>query len=203
MELYMDWDWMKVKQARSLEELKKTKLWLFRENIRVQNEKQELDMMKDKFFQEKTRYQKEMDALNQRISVEQKRIRDENTFFEKRMEMLQDGFRKLEADRNQLDSEKEQLLSEREQINKEKEQLEQEKKRIKQKYKSDKAYKGDIYVNPEDYIKLLFRNAETSTDLRKRYKDLMKIFHPDNNGGDEELVQLINKEFNKRKEEQK
>ncbi len=197
----MDWDWMKVKQARSLEELKKTKLWLFRENIRVQNEKQELDMMKDKFFQEKTRYQKEMDALNQRISVEQKRIRDENTFFEKRMEMLQDGFRKLEADRNQLDSEKEQLLCEREQIKREKEQLEQEKKRLKQKSKTDKSYKGDIYVNPEDYVKLLFRNAETTADLRKRYKDLMKIFHPDNNGGDEELVQLINKEFNRRKEE--
>ena len=201
MELYMDWDWMKVKQARSLEELKKTKLWLFRENIRVQNEKQELDMMKDKFFQEKTRYQKEMDALNQRITVEQKRIRDENTFFEKRMEMLQDGFRKLEADRNQLDSEKEQLLREREQIKKEIEQLEQEKKRLKQKYKTDKSYKGDIYVNPEDYVKLLFRNAETAVDLKKRYKDLMKIFHPDNNGGDEEMVQLINKEFNRRKEE--
>lgn len=192
----MDWDWLQVKQARSLEELKKTKLWLFRENIRVQNERQELDMMKDKFFQEKTLYQKEMDALNQRITVEQKRIRDENTFFEKRMEMLQDGFRKLEADRNQLDAEKEQLKNE-------KEQLEQEKKRLKQKLKSDKPYKGDIYVNPEDYVKLLFRNAETATDLRKRYKDLMKIFHPDNNGGDEELVQLINKEFNRRKEEQK
>lgn len=199
----MDWDWMKVKQARSLEELKKTKLWLFRENIRVQNEKQELDMMKDKFFQEKTRYQKEMDALNQRIAVEQKRIRDENTFFEKRMEMLQDGFRKLEADRSQLDAEKEQLTNEREQIKNERAQLEQERKRIKQKNKSDKDYKGDIYVNPEDYVKLLFRNADAPADLRKRYKDLMKIFHPDNNGGDEELVQLINKEFNKRKEEQK
>lgn len=203
MELYMDWDWMKVKQARSLEELKKTKLWLFRENIRVQNERQELDIMKDKFFQEKTLYQKEMDALNQRITVEQKRIRDENTFFEKRMEMLQDGFRKLEADRNQLDAEKEQLQNERAQIKIEKERLEQEKKQLKQKVKEDKSYKGDIYVNPEDYVKLLFRNAESTADLKKRYKDLMKIFHPDNNAGDEELVQLINKEFNRRKEEQK
>ena len=38
---------------------------------------------------------------------------------------------------------------------------------------------------------------------KRRYKDLMKIFHPDNNAGDEELVQLINKEFNRKKEEQK
>ena len=35
----------------------------------------------------------------------------------------------------------------------------------------------------------------------KRYKDLMKIFHPDNNSGDAELVQLINKEFAKRKQD--
>lgn len=197
----MDWDWMKVKNARSLEELKKTKLWLFRENIRIQNEKQELEATMDKFLQDKSRYQKEMDSLNQRIAVEQKRIRDENTFFEKRMEMLQDGFRKLEADRNQFDTEKAQLKQEKEQFKADKEQFEQEMKRSKQKLKQDKAYKGDIYVNPEDYIKLLFRNADTPIALRKRYKDLMKIFHPDNNGGDEELVQLINKEFNRRKEE--
>lgn len=189
----MDWDWMKVKQARSLEELKKTKLWLFRENIRIQNEIAEFEAAKDKFLQEKTQYQKEMEALNQRIVVEQKRIRDENTFFEKRMEMLQDGFRKLEADRNQFDTEKEQLKAE-------KEQLEQEKKRTRHR-KQDKPGQGDIYVNPEDYVKLLFRNADSPAALRKRYKDLMKIFHPDNNGGDEEMVQLINKEFNRKKDE--
>ncbi len=48
-------------------------------------------------------------------------------------------------------------------------------------------------------MRLLFRGATNPLALRKRYKDLMKIFHPDNLSGDGELVQMINREYNRRK----
>lgn len=174
-------DWKDVKKAQSLEELKKTKLWLFQENIRIQNEKAEFEEMKDKFIKEKARYQKDMDALNRKMLLEQKRLKDENLFFDKKMEILQDGFRKLEEDRQRFDREKKQ-------------------------YESMKKYESTYnapqgYINMDEFVGLLFRNANNPLALRKRYRDLLKIFHPDNYGGDAELVQLINKEFAKRKEE--
>lgn len=174
-------DWMEVKKAKSLEELKKAKLWLFQENIRIQTEKAEFEETKDKFIQEKARYQKDMDTLNRHLVIEQKRLKDEKLFFEKKMEILQDGFRKLEEDRRLFDREKKQYEANR-------------------KYESShNAPYG--YINMDEFVGILFRNANNPLALRKRYRDLMKIFHPDNTGGDAELVQLINKEFAKRKED--
>lgn len=36
--------------------------------------------------------------------------------------------------------------------------------------------------------------------LKKRYKDLIKIYHPDNVAGDTRTVQEINKEYEKMKQ---
>ena len=46
----------------------------------------------------------------------------------------------------------------------------------------------------------LFKGVCNSAELRRRYKDLIKIFHPDNSG-DKELMQMINKEYEKYKME--
>jgi hypothetical protein len=54
----------------------------------------------------------------------------------------------------------------------------------------------------EDTASVLFRGLNNSLALRKRYRDLMKIFHPDNLFGDAELVQMINREYTRRKKEE-
>ena len=36
--------------------------------------------------------------------------------------------------------------------------------------------------------------------LRKRYKDLIRIYHPDNDAGDTETIQEINREYEKLQE---
>jgi len=173
-------DWKEVKKAQSMDELKRAKLWLFQENVRIQSEKTEFEEMKDKFIQEKSRYHKDMDTLNRKLLLEQKRLKDENLLFEKKMAILQDGFRKLEDDRKRFDNEKKQYEA------------------LK---KYEATYKAPLgYINMDEFVGILFRNANSPSSLRKRYRDLMKVFHPDN-GGDAELVQLINKEFTKRKEE--
>ena len=53
----------------------------------------------------------------------------------------------------------------------------------------------------ENTVRRLFSGINNTLALRKRYRDLIKIFHPDNLFGDEELVQMINKEYLRRKEE--
>ena len=159
------------------EALKELKTFLFKERIRLENEKKELAEGMDKLLKERSQFRTEMDMLNHRIVMEKKRLKDDNLFFEKKMEILQNGFRQLDADRNRLEKEKARFNLERE------------------------LWEGEqgMPVNMETVSAVLFRGVSNPLALRKRYKDLLKIFHPDNLCGDAELVQMINREYEKRK----
>ncbi len=174
-------NWEEVDKAKSEDELRGMKLWLFQENIRLQNERNELEDMQDKLLKERVRFRDEMEALNRRIAMEQKRLREENLFFDKKLAILQDGFRKLDEDRQQF---------------------EQEKRRLEQSVRYQRQREdAELPVQGDNIAHVLFRSAGNPLTLRKRYRDLLKIFHPDNFCGDAELMQYINREFQRRKEE--
>ena len=149
-------DWEEVINAESVEELREAKRWLFQENMRLEN-------------------------LNRRTMQERKRLKEENLFFEKKLAILQDGFRQLEEDRRRLERERQSFASER---------------LFYKQSREEPEYIG------ENIAETLFRSVNNPLALRKRYKDLVKIFHPDNLFGDEELVQMINKEFARRRREE-
>ena len=44
-------------------------------------------------------------------------------------------------------------------------------------------------------INLFFKGVDSSAALKKRYKALLKIYHPDNAGGDKEVLQAISAEY--------
>lgn len=169
-------DWEEIIKTESVEELKEAKLWLFRENMRLENEQKELSASQDKFLKERVKLRNEMDELNRKMVMERKRLREENLFFDKKMAILKDGFRQLEEDRKVLEKEKRSLAEQK---------------------RSNQAKQEES----DGPVSVLFRNANNPLALRKRYRDLVKIFHPDNLFGDGELMQSINREFLKRKEE--
>ncbi|MCH5343866.1 MAG: J domain-containing protein [Acetatifactor sp.] len=178
-------DWEEIIRAESVEELKTAKLWLFQENMRLENERmqleterQELAETRDKFLEERVQFRDEMEDLNRRSVIERKRLKEENLFFDKKMAILQDGFRHLEEDRKSLEREKKSFAEEKRLL------LEQR-----------------TGIGNDDVGQVLFRSVSNSLGLRKRYRDLVKIFHPDNLFGDEELSQLINKEYQRRRRE--
>lgn len=163
-------DWEEVKKAESTEELKKAKLWLFQENIRLQNERRELEKEIEAFRKEREQFKKELRELNRKADMEQKRLKEQERFFEKKMMILQNGFRQLEEDRHALESQRREM----------------------------KEISDSISVETVD-VDILFRSIKNNPlALRKRYKDLLKIFHPDNLYGDGELVQRINQEYLRR-----
>lgn len=171
-------DWEEVIKAETEEELRDIKLWLFKENMRLEGEKKELVSMQDKFCKEQVQFRQEMEALNRRTTLERKRLKEENLFFDKKMAILQDGFRQLDEDRKKLERDRKSFEQERLLL--------------------EENYQGKAVSNVAE---VLFRNATNMLTLRKRYRDLVKIFHPDNLCGDEELVQLINREFSNRREQ--
>ena len=176
-------DLEKIKAVSDEEQVRAAKQWLFSEYVRISSEASELAQMKDKFNKERATYTQEMNALNHRMVMEQKRLREEHMFFEKKLAILQQGFKELEEDRRRLEQERKQL-----------------------KYaQTSQSYSGDggsvRIQDAEDFVSLLFRNINNPLTLQKRYRDLVKIYHPDNFCGDEQLIQLINNEFKRRKEE--
>lgn len=177
-------DWDKVSRTEDENQLKEAKLWLFQENIRLENERRELEQMQEKFLAERIRFKKELEELNKRTVIERKRLREENLFFDKKFAILQDGFRKLEEDRQ--DFERKKKLFSKEQA-------------TRSSYRQASENGGPVM---EETVRMLFRGINNPLALRKRYRDLVKIFHPDNLCGDAELVQIINKEYIRRKREE-
>lgn len=130
-------------------------------------------MDKDKkwLFEENIRLQKlasDLDDQREILRLEQEKLAGERKVFDQQKEVLEMGFRKLAADKEMFRAE----------IKKQKE------KRIEMEH-LPKGARGPGF----------FCGATSATSLKKRYKELMKIYHPDNKNGDAFTVACINKEY--------
>lgn len=96
---------------------------------------------------------------------EEKRLEREKRIFDMEWKMLEEGWRNLAAEREQLE-------------------------RVHAGSGEEaKVSFGDLSVSA------FFSGVDNTRALRKRYKDLIKIFHPDNGQGDTEVLQKINEEY--------
>lgn len=155
----------------SEEELQELKSWLFRENIRLVTAAKELEHKQEQFEKEKVQFQEEMKQLNRKLSGERQRLKEDNHFFEQKMEILQSGFSKLDIDRRRLEKEWARLAAEKEIMG-----------------------ERSVYDSGLD-VSVFFQGVRNPLALKKRYKDLIKIFHPDNLAGDKDVIQRINREY--------
>lgn len=147
-------------------ELQALKIWLFSENIRVQAEQKKLLEMENRLLKERMQFQEEMRLLNQKMAASRQRLRQDEQFFEKKMDILKDGFSSLEADRKSFEREREAF----------------------RRSVSDADF-------PSEEKGVFFAGVRNQLALKKRYKDLLKIYHPDNLAGDKEMMQRISREY--------
>lgn len=173
-----DQDFEKILVDGSVDELNDLKAWLFRENIRLNMEQSELKRMEDKLIKERQQFQSEMTEVNQRLVIERKRLKQDEAFFDKKMEILKNGFAQLEADRRKL--EKDRLI------------LEADKNAHANYTRQEKSM---------DMAEMLFQGVNSHLALKKRYRDLIKMFHPDNIAGDHEMVLVINRIYEELKQD--
>lgn len=153
------------------EELNELKLWLFKENIRITNEIKVLEEDKKKFYQE-------MEALSKSMEVDRGRLQQESLFFEQKMKILQGGFAQLNEDKCRFQKEKDKFDAKKE------------------------IYKERQTLNERlEITNMLFAGVNSLLALKKRYKDLIKMFHPDNVAGDHEMILLINREYEELKKD--
>lgn len=172
----MDNSFEEVLLSNDEEKLNELKRWLFEENIRLELMKKETTELREKFLKERVQFVEEMKEINRRNLKERKRLKDEELFFDKKMQILQNGFAALEADRKKL----------------ERERIEFEAKKAATKNVSFEASYTELAGT-------LFAGVTNPLALKKRYRDLLKIFHPDNLCGDTDMVAIINKEYERLK----
>ena len=99
-------------------------------------------------------------------------------FFDKKMDILKNGFMQLDAERKQFEKEKMNFDA--------------------------RKHAHETYRRQEmgmDTAKLLFQGVKSQLALKKRYRDLLKMSHPDNIAGDHEMVLLINTAYEELKKE--
>lgn len=159
------------------------KTWLFKENIRLTAKEKELDEIREQFDREKEQFRSEMKEWSKQIRFEKTRLEQESSFFDKKFKLLEQGFKQLASDKEKFASEKR--------------TYEYRQKFYKQTEEGGSSFSADAKTPVESFF---FKGVKNQPGLKKRYKDLIKIFHPDNAGGDDETVGQINKEYEQLKQ---
>ncbi len=172
---------MDIAQNISVEDMASIKLWLLQESQRLEyarrsfeKEKQEFEEKKQKFEAERNIIMATVSEQARRTELESKTLATEKVLFKQKLEILEGGFRTLCKEREDFETEKE-------------------------KYRSRFATtgtggNGSVHVSAYN-TGVFFNGVDNVLALKKRYRDLLKIFHPDNMDGDNETVQVINEEY--------
>ena len=157
---------MEVAMFDELSSEDEKKKWLFKENIRLQELSRNLE-------DERKLIEIQMGMLQRQQSKNmllKKQLESQRDLFEQKWNILERETRQLAIDKDKFEREK--LI-----------------------YK-DKVYReARRSMSNAENVKIFFKGGEDTTSLKKRYKALLKIYHPDNMHGDKELLQAINTEY--------
>lgn len=117
-----------------------------------------------------------------RLELEKKQMAAQNQLFNQKLEILKEAYAQLSRDQQKLEWEAQKLKTEREQM---------ENSRTSR----QKASSYDYDYEYDTSGLMFFQGVTNRLALKKRYRDLIKIFHPDNLAGDKETLQRINHEY--------
>ena len=159
--------------------LKEVERYLEEERVRLESYEKELDKkakdvesMSEKFIQERAQFRDEMNLLTGQVTRERQRLKQDEQFFDKKMDILKAGFADLDKAKRELEAER-------------------------MRYDAQSSYYGDddIPGYGAPIARSLFTGITNPLMLKKRYKDLVKIYHPDNLAGDHDLFKAITIEY--------
>ncbi len=154
--------------------LDELKHWLFLENVRLQQERQELNDEKGKLQREKQDFERRARSHEVVMEMQEKKLYRQKDLFEKQWQIVEEELRRLAKDRDKLEKDKKLITREMENL-----------KNLKNQAKATvSGVEGTFFVG-----------VNSALSLKKRYRDLLKIYHPDNPNGDKTIILYINKEY--------
>lgn len=150
--------------------------WRFKEAVEIEHQKQSLREEKRKFEEERKAFEHEKQEYFLKKQVDDRRLEHERQLFDMKWKILEGELKKLAAEKQQVERQRDfyRRVNEYESYERE---------------TSSNIVKGEMF----------FCGVDNEDALRKRYKDLIKIYHPDNLCGDKTTLQEINSEYEKLK----
>lgn len=165
---------------RSVFRIKRTKTlhqdWKYKKNAELEQQRRDFLEEKRKLEEERRRFEREKKEFLAHAQVEKDSMKREKQLFETKWKIL-------EQELSQLADEKLQMKKQRDFFRRVKEQEARDMLTVG----TEKVVRGQLF----------FIGVESKTALKKRYKQLLKIYHPDNLGGDTETLQEINREYDR------
>ena len=118
--------------------------------------------------------ERERKEFTRHIEIEDRRLEREQNLFNMKVKILEEELQKLATEKKEIEMKK--AFYDR---------VAQFESRSYNQVEECKIVSGEMF----------FRGVGTKQSLKKRYKDLIKIYHPDNVDGDNTTVLEINKEY--------
>ena len=184
MEAFAD----ELDKINDLEQLEKLKYQLFMEKVGIQSEraqlekehaelvrtKKEIITERKQLTREKRQLSMEMNRLREQVEFERKRLKDDERMIDRKQKLIEQSYALLDADKRKIIDDTKRLEREWSDLHR----------------ATANSRKKEVYATG-----LFFRGVNNQVALKKRYKDLMKIYHPDNSSGDSEILIKINEEY--------
>lgn len=146
--------------------------WCFQKTVESEPNEKEISDDRKELIRQQRLLEREKEEFLRTKTMEEKRLEQEKHLFEMKWKLLEEEWRKLVIERERIER------------------------------------RRSFYAKMEDFeaaeqrrsmgnvsVSLFFTGVENTTALKKRYKDLIKIFHPDNVAGDTGIIQKINEEY--------
>lgn len=148
--------------------------WCLDETDLIEHKRQALCSEKREIERERRKLEREKQEFFMTKRSEDRRKEEEKQLFEMKWRILEEELKKLAEEKAQV-----------------------EKQRKFYKYVSD--YETTAKQEQTAIVRgdMFFVGVEDKQSLKKRYKDLIKIYHPDNRAGDIGTIQEINREYDK------
>lgn len=149
--------------------------WQFKEAVELEHKKQEIKEERRILEQERKAFEMEKQKILRKKQFDDSRAEQEKRLFDMKWKLLEGELKKLAAEKEQVARQREfyRYVSE-----------------FQSSYEQNSmAAKGEMF----------FCGVDSEDSLKKRYKDLIKIYHPDNRNGDKRTLQEINTEYEKLK----
>lgn len=131
--------------------------------------------------EQKSKLEREKKEFSRRIELEDRRLKQQQQLFDMKVKILEEEYVKLASERKSIEKKKEFYNR----VN-----------AFERNYYDD--YRNDY--NQEHVVingGMFFLGVANKQSVKKRYRDLIKIYHPDNMYGDTDAIQEINNEYNK------
>ncbi|MCR4923615.1 MAG: J domain-containing protein [Lachnospiraceae bacterium] len=167
---------MDIAKNITAEDLAGIRFWLMQESKKLEIDRANFDREKEDFEAEKKRFTAEKEMFQKAAEENRAKPKDysdniayQRMLVEKKLAILENGFKELCRDKAAFEKEKEEF----------------------KKNRNSGSFGQSQVIDPG----LLFSGVDNFLALKKRYRDLLKIYHPDNLSGDNGAIQIINQEF--------